>query len=143
MRKPSHSTVVAYLALFAALGGTAFAAAKIGSSGIARDAIKSKHIATGAVTGSDVDEATLETYGPKAYVRTGTLTFADTGLAYCDGSDFAVGAGYDSRHPALSSKPISTGAGTPFGWQVTAEPGANPFVQVTVVCLPFINPPTS
>lgn len=73
--------VVAYLALFVALGtGTAFAADKITSKDIARNAVKAKHIKDGQVrgpelatnavtgakvadnslTGADVDESTLQ-----------------------------------------------------------------------------------
>jgi hypothetical protein len=49
-RRPSHATLVAYLALFAALAtGTAFAATQLG-----RDSVKSRHIDNGAVRGSDV-----------------------------------------------------------------------------------------
>jgi hypothetical protein len=60
-RRPSHSTVIAYLALFVALGGTAYA--------LGVNSVKSKHIKNGAVrsvdvgndrlTGTDVDESTL------------------------------------------------------------------------------------
>jgi hypothetical protein len=48
-RRPSHATVVAYVALFVALGGTAVAA-KIQSNEIAKNAVKTKKIANGAVT---------------------------------------------------------------------------------------------
>jgi hypothetical protein len=48
-RRPSHATVVAYLALFVALGGTAVAA-KIQSNEIAKNAVKTKKIADAAVT---------------------------------------------------------------------------------------------
>jgi hypothetical protein len=50
--RPSHTTVIAYLALFIALGGTAIAAKKIKSSQIAKGAVKEKKIAGGAVTSS-------------------------------------------------------------------------------------------
>jgi hypothetical protein len=49
-RRPSHATVVAYLALFVALAGTAVAAKKIQSSDIAKNAVKTKKIADAAVT---------------------------------------------------------------------------------------------
>jgi hypothetical protein len=78
-RRPSHATVVAYAALFVALGGTAIAASQIGSKDIKRDAVKSKQIDAAAVrkneikdnavrgekvkddtlSGDDIDEATL------------------------------------------------------------------------------------
>jgi hypothetical protein len=59
-----RSNVVGYVALFIALGGTAWAADKIGAGDIARDAVRSKHIkakqvktldlAPGTVTGKKV-----------------------------------------------------------------------------------------
>ena len=64
-----RSNVVGYLALFVALGGTAWAAQKITSKDIAKNAVLSKHIKNGQVkssdvkdnslTGSDVNEASL------------------------------------------------------------------------------------
>jgi hypothetical protein len=50
IRRPGHATVVAYLALFVALAGTAVAAKKIQSSDIAKNAVKTKKIADAAVT---------------------------------------------------------------------------------------------
>lgn len=54
MRLPSHSTVVAYLALFAALGGTAFAATKIGSKQIKDNSIKSRDIKNRTIATKDI-----------------------------------------------------------------------------------------
>jgi hypothetical protein len=52
---PSHTTVVAYLALFAALAtGGAYAAGQIGSGDIAKNAVRSKHIKAKQVKGADV-----------------------------------------------------------------------------------------
>lgn len=80
-RFPSHSTVVAYVALTAALStGGAYAAAQIGAKDIKPDAVRSKHIKDGQVrtgdlgfaavtsekvadsslTGDDVNEPTLD-----------------------------------------------------------------------------------
>jgi len=43
-RRPSHATIVAYAALFVAVGGTSYAAATIGSDDIQRNAVRSKHV---------------------------------------------------------------------------------------------------
>jgi hypothetical protein len=79
-RRPSHGTVVAYLALFVALGGTTYAAATIGSNSIKNNAVLSRHIKDGEVknpdlgansvgggkvidnslTGADIDQASLD-----------------------------------------------------------------------------------
>jgi hypothetical protein len=61
-RLPSPATVVAFLALSAALAGTAVALPGEGSvkrDDIARNAIQSQHIANGGVTGADVRESSL------------------------------------------------------------------------------------
>jgi hypothetical protein len=56
--------VVAYLALFAALGGGAYAASKVGSGDIKRNAVLSKHIKGGNVKPPDLDPGILR---PIAY----------------------------------------------------------------------------
>src|SRR5437870_3600368 len=50
---------VTLLALFVVLGGTAYAAAKIGSGDIKAGAVRSKHVKNDALTGVDVNEAKL------------------------------------------------------------------------------------
>ncbi len=77
MRSPSErlrthlrSNIVGYVALFVALSATAWAAPKISSQDIAKNAVKAKHIKDGQVgttevgdnglTGVDIDESTLQ-----------------------------------------------------------------------------------
>lgn len=48
--RPTPAMVVALIALFVAMGGIGYAAAKIGSKDIKVNAVKSRHIANGAVT---------------------------------------------------------------------------------------------
>lgn len=74
MKLPRHNTVIAYLALFVALGGSAYAATQlpknsVGSKQIKRNAVTAAKIKNGAVsgakigadavTGANVDESTL------------------------------------------------------------------------------------
>jgi len=54
-----HATVVAYLALFAALGGTAWAVATIGPKDIKDNAVHSRHIENGQVKSADVQDESL------------------------------------------------------------------------------------
>jgi hypothetical protein len=96
-KRPSHSTVVAYLALFVALGGTgAWAADKITSKEIARNAVRAKHIkaqnvkgadlapnaissakvADDSLTGDDVDEGTLLGLLSEGTVTSGAAPFS-------------------------------------------------------------------
>jgi hypothetical protein len=52
--RPTHGTVVAYMALFVALGGTSFAAVAL-----QRNSVKAKHIAGNAVTSKKVKDRSL------------------------------------------------------------------------------------
>jgi hypothetical protein len=59
-RRPSHATVVAYLALFVALGGGAYAASQlpnnsVGTKNLKDGAVTKPKIANGAVTGTKVN----------------------------------------------------------------------------------------
>ena len=55
MSVPSHATVAAYLALFGVIaGGSAYAAATIGSDDIKKNAVLSKHIKADQVKASDI-----------------------------------------------------------------------------------------
>ncbi len=59
MKMPSHSTVVAYLALFVALGGSAYAVSKIDSGDIKNRSIKGKDVANETLGGRQIDERKL------------------------------------------------------------------------------------
>jgi hypothetical protein len=52
--RPSHTTIVAYLALFLAVGGTTYAAATIGPGDIKDNAVRSNHIKDGEVKNQDL-----------------------------------------------------------------------------------------
>jgi hypothetical protein len=72
----TFSNVISVIALFIALGGVgAYAADKLGSKDIAKNAIKSKHIKADAATGADVDERSLGPV-PRA-TRANSADFAD------------------------------------------------------------------
>lgn len=61
IRRPSHATAVAYLALFVALGGSAYAVSKVGTNDLKRSAVTSPKIENGSVRGRDLGEATVGT----------------------------------------------------------------------------------
>ncbi|MFL5824431.1 MAG: hypothetical protein ACJ764_13430 [Solirubrobacteraceae bacterium] len=73
--RPGHGTVVAYLALFVALGGSAYAAASasIGSNDIKPNAILSRHIKDGQVTSADVGASAITS----AKIAANAITGAD------------------------------------------------------------------
>jgi hypothetical protein len=57
--RPSHAVVVAYLALFVALGGTSFAVVKVGSRQIVNNSVATKDLKNNDVRGKDVRNNTL------------------------------------------------------------------------------------
>jgi hypothetical protein len=100
---------LALLALFIALGGTgAYAAGKIGPSGIRKNAIRSQHIKNGAVTGADVLDGGLT----GADLQDQSITGADvqksslTGLDVGDGSLTAA----DLKAESLTGTSILNGS---------------------------------
>jgi hypothetical protein len=62
--RPSHGTVVAYLALFVALGGTTYAAATVGAGNIKNNAVRSRHIKDGQVNREDLNPGLLDNLTP-------------------------------------------------------------------------------
>lgn len=52
--RPSHTTLVAYLALFVALGGSSYAAVRIGSRQIVNNSVRSADVRNGTLTGRDI-----------------------------------------------------------------------------------------
>ena len=59
MVKPRHATVVAYLALFVALGGSSYAAVRIGSTQIVDNSVRSKDIRNNEIRSTDVLNGSL------------------------------------------------------------------------------------
>jgi hypothetical protein len=74
-RRPSHATVVAYLALFVALGGSSYAAVKVGSKQIVNNSVASGDIRNNSLTSKDVRDRGLLAKDFKA----GELPRGDTG----------------------------------------------------------------
>ena len=83
LQRPSHATVVAYLALIVGLGGSAYAVKKVGSREIANDSIRSKDlrdehgvrgrdVSEESLTGREVRERTLDAEGFSAVAHNGT-----------------------------------------------------------------------
>jgi hypothetical protein len=99
----TFSNVISVIALFVALGGVgAYAADKLGSKDIAKNAIKSKHIKADAATGADVNESSLGTV-PRAS-RATSAEIADTAEFALDAEtlggffpgEFQFGNGFDT-----------------------------------------------
>lgn len=58
-RLPRHTTVVAYLALFVALGGTSLAVVRVGSKEITDNSVRSRDLRNGDVRGKDLRDGAV------------------------------------------------------------------------------------
>ena len=108
-RRISYANVTATLALVMVMStGGAFAATKIGSGDIAKNAIKSKHIKAGQVKNSDL--AANAVTGDK--VADSSLTGADVGDSSLTGGDVSDGSltGTDIQDGSLGSNDIGSRA---------------------------------
>jgi hypothetical protein len=109
VRRPSHSTVVAYLALVVALGGSAYAAIKlpahsVGGKQLKTGAVSNKKLAGHAVTGSKVAKKTLT--GTQINVaKLGTVPNA----AHASNADHAIGSDTLGGSPASAFQPVVSG----------------------------------
>jgi len=102
-RRPSHTTVVAYLALFVAVGDTTYAAATIGPNAIKNDAIRSRHILNGAVGSADLANNSV---GP-AKVIDGSLKPQDLSAAALQGPGL-LGRGEPVDFRLAPALPVTT-----------------------------------
>jgi hypothetical protein len=87
LKRPSHATVVAYLALIVALGGSAYAVNKVGSRDIADNSVRSRDLRNGdAVRGRDVREDSLtgKVIREKSLDASGFTAVARDGGGTCD-----------------------------------------------------------
>jgi hypothetical protein len=63
-RRPSPALIISIIALVVALGGTAFAAIKIGSKQIRNHSVRGKDVKKDTLTGTNIDESSLELASP-------------------------------------------------------------------------------
>jgi hypothetical protein len=91
IRRPAHATIVAYLALFAALGGSAYAVFKVGTEDLKRGAVTSKKIRDHTIIGRDLKPIVVRQ--EKRQVAQGN-TGLSTAVARCHrAEDLVSGAG--------------------------------------------------
>jgi hypothetical protein len=104
LRKPTHGTVVAYLALFVALGGTAYAANTIGSADIIDESILSADIKDGEVKGSELKKNAVNS----AKLEDGSVATIDLAPDAVDGAHVLDGSltGADVSDGTLGSSDI-------------------------------------
>jgi hypothetical protein len=83
VRRPNHATVVAYLALFVALGGTAYAVNTVGSDDVINDSLLSEDIKDETVSSRDIRPSTIGS----GRVANNSLTSADIKNGNVNGDD--------------------------------------------------------
>ncbi len=152
LSKLTYANVVASLALFIALGGSAYAisAGAIGSREIRDNSIRSRDVRTNTLSGRDINERSLQT-APKVYTRQGGVNIALSPIGgrhtvRCDTGDTAVGGGAGATGDQLSfhatgfvdrasSTSRSPDAYTGVIYGEPSAAGQQRFMSVSVVCL--------
>lgn len=147
--KLNYANVVASLALFIALGGSAYAigAGAIGSREIRDNSIRSRDVRKNALTGADINELALRP-SPRVYTQAGntsiTLGAPNNGLTVsCRPNDTAVGGSIYVDGSPLTYRTVGTLTGvgrtaTGYAATVYSEPaavGQRRFLSVRTVCL--------
>jgi hypothetical protein len=148
---PSPAMIVAIVALIAALAGSAYAAKKIGSHQLKKNAVTTNKIKDGAVTSGKLAQpvvAVTMRQGPDTTIPAGPGGFG-TAEASCQPGERATGGGFfnpsvyylvlTASYPTPNpGNPPPTGNGkVPTGWKVwVANTGTgSQTVQAYVVCV--------
>jgi hypothetical protein len=90
IRRPSHATVVAYLALFAALAGSAYAVSTVGTDDLKRGAVTSPKIRNHTISGEDVKPLAIR--HQERNVAAGN-TALSSAVARCHKNEKLIGSG--------------------------------------------------
>ncbi len=94
-----RQNIMGILALYVALGGSAYAAGQVGSDDIKDNAVRSNHIKNGQVKGEDVDETTLDAAVLQARVDSSCpegqsiRAIDEDGVVSCETDDVGTGGG--------------------------------------------------
>lgn len=149
--RPTHTTIVAYLALFIALGGSAYAvsAGSIGTRELRDNDVRGKDIRSRTVRGRDVNQRTLAYARPYLVYQVERL--APNGelaaRAMCKRGDVALAGGRDEQRDqgvgnVAISRPVSSDGtlafrGKPGGWYARGA-ATQSFASIAAyaVCLP-------
>ena len=103
-RRPSPAMIVALLALFVALGGSSYAAVKIGAGDIQRGAVGTRAIANNSIRSADIRNATVS----GADVKDDSLTNADIDNANLNAKSAETAARATTATTATTAASAST-----------------------------------
>lgn len=104
-QRMTYSNVMSTIAVFAVLGGGAYAATKIGSGDIEKNAVLSKHVDKDALTGKDIKESRLAGVVPYGKpIPSGTTAIGLWGGGHAvvetnNGGDFLVSLPGPAKEP--------------------------------------------
>jgi hypothetical protein len=154
-RRPSPATLLAFLALVVALGGTSYAAItlpanSVGTKQLKKNAVTGKKVknrslkaidfATGQLPKGDQGAQGIQGPPGPAGATNVTVRVSDEGLGVttvsCDAGERAVGGGALSSDGFLVAVGPNVTSGTPTGWAAQADDGGggDAHVRVSVVC---------
>jgi len=121
IRHPRHATVIAYLALFVALGGTGYAAVKINGSNLVNNSVAGKKLKRNTIGAREVNEAKLGT------VRSATTASSATtaGSAATAGHATTAGQATTAGHATSSGFASRAGEATKAETAASASQAAN------------------
>jgi hypothetical protein len=112
LKLPSHATLVAYLALFVALGGTVYAASKINGKTIRPKSIPGNRLKPNSVTGRQVKEPSLNALNLLA----ANINIRDSCSGPTASTSLCASTTLKLRHPARVAA-IANG-----GWDAPSNP---------------------
>jgi hypothetical protein len=125
IRRPSHATVVAYLALFVALGGSAIAVSRVGTNDLKNNAVTSAKIRNGSVGAAD-----LKDFRSRTREANFSPGFGSTSLTCGKREKILSGSGGWVSEGAVTSTDIG---GNAFNVRGASQSGGPMFVRI--VCL--------
>ena len=137
LRRPSHTTAVAYVALFGALGtGVTYAAEKIGTADLKRDAVTARKIKDHSVRAGEVKEPIV-----RVFTKQATMSAAYSVEARCKRNErfLSGGGGWVEAGTIRFSAPLTDqrAPAPPGDYAVYGTPTQIPNeLEARVVCLP-------
>lgn len=133
-RRPSHATVVAYLALFSAIGGSAYAASKVGTNDLKGEAVTSAKIRDATIRSADLKTFVLRSERqdfPPNTSAVGLISECNKGERIVSGGGFWAASGPGNAPVLSGSAPSGKTA-----WRVDGISGATTNTLVaTAVCM--------
>jgi hypothetical protein len=137
IRRPSHATVVAYLALFVALAGSAYAVSKVGTRDLKKSAVTSAKIRDHAVGASDLRQLVLRERVRN--VASGNTAMSDVS-AKCKQNERLIGGagGWITNGDVASATAFARPSGRPtqtFQVRGTNPDGSSDTLLAQAICL--------